>query len=342
MKTKGPLKYLAVTLAFISAFTFFVSALPYQLMRREQLNLFLYDSDYILQTYRGNGWLSRFAGDFVEQFLCYPLLGPMLIALIVTGIGVLIYKICREALGPKTSHIIAFIFFAWAVGRETDYRFMTQYSIAVVGYLSLLLAALHFRKKWMKPVAAVVFLAVGTWMLGSPYQKYYGKFWSKPNFLYENVIGMDVEASRENWDKVLKMRATPGWEKVYTTNSASQIGVRGTRLVETEFVIGRKEIANGFDTKDVIGWCGHDGPHAAFPICYRQLVPKKVDNLLCAGRCLGTGDTIDTFRLICPCFVTGEAAGTAAALAATTGVRPRDLDVTRLRRTLEKNRAYVG
>ena len=36
----------------------------------------------------------------------------------------------------------------------------------------------------------------------------------------------------------------------------------------------------------------------------------------------------------------GLAAG--AALAATTGVRPRDLDVKRLQRTLEKNHAYVG
>ena len=152
----------------------------------------------------------------------------------------------------------------------------------------------------------------------------------------------EVSERRLNWERVMKMRATPGWEKVYTTNSASQIGVRGTRLVDAEFVIGRKEIADGFDTTDVIGWCGHDGAHAAFPVCYRQLVPKKVDNLLCAGRCLGTGDTIDTFRLICPCFVTGEAAGTAAALAAMSGTRPRDLDVTRLRRTLEANRVYIG
>lgn len=157
-----------------------------------------------------------------------------------------------------------------------------------------------------------------------------------------DLTRFEISERRQNWERMMKMRATPGWEKVYTTNSASQIGVRGTRLVDAEFVIGRKEIANGFDTKDVIGWCGHDGPHAAFPICYRQLVPKKVDNLLCAGRCLGTGDTIDTFRLICPCFVTGEAAGTAAALAATTGVRPRDLDVTRLQRTLEKNHVYIG
>ncbi len=136
---------------------------------------------------------------------------------------------------------------------------------------------------------------------------------------------LEVEFRRRNWKKVLEMRATAGWEKVYTSNSSSQLGVRQSRLIDAEFVIGRSEIREGLGYSDVIGWCGHDGPHAAFPVCYRQILPKRIDNLLCAGRCLGKGDTIDTFRLICPCFVTGHAAGIAAALSAKLGVAPRNL-----------------
>ena len=152
---------------------------------------------------------------------------------------------------------------------------------------------------------------------------------------------IEVEMRRRNWDAVMGMRSTPGWEKVYTSNSASLIGVRQSRLVDAEFVIGREEIRRGLDFEDVVGWCGHDGPHEAFPVCYRQIVPKKVDNLLCAGRCLGKGDTIDTFRLICPCFATGEAAGTAAALAALKGCTPRELDVKSLVRKLKESGAFV-
>ena len=153
---------------------------------------------------------------------------------------------------------------------------------------------------------------------------------------------IEVAQRRANWERVLKMRATPGWEKVYTSNSASQLGVRQSRLIDAEFIIVRKEIHDGLDFTDTIGWCGCDGPHAAFPVCYRQILPKKIDNILCAGRCLGKGDTIDTFRLICPCFMTGEAAGTAAALAAKAGIRPRDLDVKLLQRTLESHNVYLG
>ena len=155
-----------------------------------------------------------------------------------------------------------------------------------------------------------------------------------------DLTRIEIQQRRENWERVLKMRATPGWEKVYTSNSASQLGVRQTRLIDAETIIGRKEIAEGLDFTDCIGWCGHDGPHAAFRIPYRQIVPKKIENLLCAGRCLGRGDTIDTFRLICPCFVTGQAAGVAAALSARKGVTPRDLAFAELAKELGRQNVY--
>ena len=153
---------------------------------------------------------------------------------------------------------------------------------------------------------------------------------------------VEVQQRRDNWKLVMEMRATPGWERVYTTNSASQIGARQSRLIDAEFVIGRREIHDGPRFEDVVGWCGHDGAHAAFPVCYRQILPKKVDNLLCAGRCLGKGDTIDTFRLIAPCFATGQAAGTAAALAAKKGTAPRALAYAELRGELLRQGVYLG
>ena len=176
---------------------------------------------------------------------------------------------------------------------------------------------------------------------GNPDANWGGAAMMKGNGLsVRDLSRIEVAQRRANWEKVAKMRATPGWEKVYTTNSASQIGVRQSRLIDAEFVMGRKEIFEGVKFDDCIGWCGQDGPHAAFPVSYRQIVPKKVDNLLCAGRCLGKGDTIDTFRLICPCFVTGQAAGVAAALAAQKGVAPRRLAYADLAAALDAQGVY--
>jgi hypothetical protein len=138
------------------------------------------------------------------------------------------------------------------------------------------------------------------------------------------------------------MKNTPGWEEVYIANTCSQIGPRATRLIDAECIVDRSKLAGEWNPADVIGWFGTDGRHDAFPVPYAQILPKGVDNILCAGRCLGAGDTIDIFRLICPCFVTGEAAGVAAALAVKEGKTPRELDVAKLQAALRSANVYLG
>ena len=152
----------------------------------------------------------------------------------------------------------------------------------------------------------------------------------------------EIGFRKEWWEHVEKMRGTPGWEQVFIANTCSQIGPRVTRLVDCETVLSRKQIfERTYDASDSIGWLGNDGNHAAFPVPYRCILPKKVENLVVAGRCLGTGDSCDTFRLICPCFVTGQAAGVAAALAAKKGLAPRALAYGDLRGELVRQGVYL-
>ena len=79
--------------AFAAAFAFFQVAYPYHLMRREQLTLFLFDRSYIAQTYHGTGWLARLSSDFLCQFFSLPLVGPLVTALLLVGIGYFTYRI---------------------------------------------------------------------------------------------------------------------------------------------------------------------------------------------------------------------------------------------------------
>ena len=82
---------------------------------------------------------------------------------------------------------------------------MTRYTLAVLGYLSLVLLALRFRPVWLRYVALVPFLAFGVWAFASPYHPQYGKLWSVPKLDDERLFGLDMEVSRENWDKVLRL-----------------------------------------------------------------------------------------------------------------------------------------
>ena len=198
----GPI---CTALAFLGSFFFFQFAYPYHLMRREQLDLFLWDGDHIARTYRGAGWLARLGGDFLEQFFGLPVVGPLIVALLLTAIGVVVYRICRHFLGHWPSLVIATVVFLWSFMRETGNNYMTCYTLVVLGYLSLVLLALQFKRGWLQGVAVAVFLAFGAWALASPYHPQYGRLWGTPKPDDERMFGLDIEVSREHWDKVLKL-----------------------------------------------------------------------------------------------------------------------------------------
>ena len=65
---------------------------------------------------------------------------------------------------------------------------------------------------------------------------------------------------------------------------------------------------------------------------YRCLVPKGIDNLLAAGRCIGVErDVSGVMRVMGPCIAMGEAAGIAAALSLDSGCPFRAVDTDKLR-----------
>ena len=195
----------AAVLAFLGSWSFFLFAYPYHLMRREQQNLFLFDGVHIRETYRGMGFLGRFVSDFLEQFFLAAVPASLIVALLLTGIGVVVFRICRHFLGKWPSLCIATLFFAWSFLRETGNLYLTRYTVATLALLSLVLLALQFKNAWLKPMAAVLLVGLGIWAFGSPVHKIYGKAWSVPNLPYERVVGLDTETYREHWDKVLQL-----------------------------------------------------------------------------------------------------------------------------------------
>jgi len=157
-----------------------------------------------------------------------------------------------------------------------------------------------------------------------------------------DLSNAEIEHRRRWWKHVEIMRNTPGWEKVFIANTCSQIGPRATRLLDSMCIVDRAAAARGA-AEQVVGVFGGDGAHA-YPVAmpYGSMLPKKGEHILAAGRCIGAPDTVDTFRLICPCFVSGQAAGVAAALSARRGIAPRQLDYSILKAELLKQRVYLG
>jgi hypothetical protein len=74
-----------------------------------------------------------------------------------------------------------------------------------------------------------------------------------------------------------------------------------------------------------------------------MLLPERIDNLLIAGRCASmTHDGQSAARVSGACFVMGEAAGSAAALALSGNKIPRDVAVEKLQQALQQQGAFIG
>ncbi len=89
--------------------------------------------------------------------------------------------------------------------------------------------------------------------------------------------------------------------------------VRMSRCLESQIVL-HEDSAARFDSRiGVIGSWKQAGP--SYEIPFEALFCREVKNLTVAGRCIGVDDQMwDVTRVIPACAVTGQAAGTAAAL----------------------------
>ena len=170
-----------------------------------------------------------------------------------------------------------------------------------------------------------------------------------------NLSKLQLEYRKEIWDSVEKIKQTPGHEEVFLLDTASQIGVRMSRIVEGEYKLTLEDSMTYKSFEDVIGisgaWTtmlfkGKRIPPAERPmwqIPYRSLLPKKTENLLVAGRCFCfERDLVEDTRIIGTCLITGHGAGAAAGLAVKQREMVRDIDRERLKKLLLEQGAWLG
>ena len=129
----------------------------------------------------------------------------------------------------------------------------------------------------------------------------------------------------------------PGFNDARLLMFASELGVRDSRRIKGVHHLTKDQMEAETRFEDAIGITGQTysaGNHLQVP--YRTLIPETVDGLVVAGRCISVDDgLIGPIRVIPPCMMTGEAAGTAAALSVQEKVTPRELDAGQLQAKLD-------
>ena len=178
------------------------------------------------------------------------------------------------------------------------------------------------------------------------------KFQGRSAVSAEDMTYIENEARKRAFAGLMFMRENvPGYENAKLAWTAPQLGVRESRKIVGEYTVAYDDILESRKFDDSIGRCGaqmtgyklYDAKGLDYDIPYRCLVPQKIDNLLASGRCVSaTHDAINTLRLIVPCMLTAEAAGTAAALAVKCDVLPRKIDIAELQAKLAEQGNNLG
>lgn len=141
----------------------------------------------------------------------------------------------------------------------------------------------------------------------------------------------------------------PGCEDCFLMHANCIPGVRTSRQLDGEYVLTKQDVENGNRFGDSVGILqtassSGDKPRKKvihFELPLRCLIPKKLQNLLVAGRCISVpparGDfesPLEDIRLIAPCVVSGQAAGCVAAFSCIQNKPPLELPMDQLQRKL--------
>src|ERR1700736_5233688 len=171
----------------------------------------------------------------------------------------------------------------------------------------------------------------------------------------DDLTRAEVEARAQVMQLFAFFRSdVPGFANARIAATATQIGVRESRRILGEYTLTADDVLHARTFEDAVarsaypidihnpsgsGTTTHRLPAgASYEIPYRCLVPRGVDDLLVAGRCISTThEALASTRLTPTVMTLGQAAGTAAALSLRAGVSPRALDAAILRERLVRD-----
>lgn len=151
----------------------------------------------------------------------------------------------------------------------------------------------------------------------------------------------------------------PGFANAKIRRMADYLGVRETRRIHGHYTITVADAMSGKRYDDTVAATTYNfdlpdplrpsydpmmgdakRPHAerkhvVIRIPYRSLLPQKIDNLIVAGRCISAErEVLGPIRIMGPCMMMGQAAGTASAMAKEADCRYAEVCVDKLREKL--------
>ena len=206
-----------------------------------------------------------------------------------------------------------------------------------------------------------------------PFQKTVMGFWWTPtrpdqvgvNFTHiiyidstkaEDLTAATIEGRKQAYESIAVFRKyVRGMENCYMVSTPNTVGIRESRRIMGDYLLTEDDVKSQREFNDNICYgsffvdihcidgAGMDptvwNPPEGFKyhIPYRILLPRGIENLMTAGRCVScTHVALGSIRVMVPCIGMGEAAGTASAISIQQNITPREIDISSLQKRLRE------
>jgi len=171
-----------------------------------------------------------------------------------------------------------------------------------------------------------------------------GKEFTKSEIIARSQVHQDLEE---------KIRKHPDLEGARVVETPVQLGVRQTRFIIGEYMLCDSDVLEGRKFEDsiamginpVICYYGYRRflKHNGYQIPFRALIPKGIDNLLVAGRCISADQVaFESLRAMAHILAIGEGAGVGAAVCAAEKQTPRNANIQKIQQRLVRSGAEIG
>lgn len=164
----------------------------------------------------------------------------------------------------------------------------------------------------------------------------------------KDLTHAEIEGRRQALLAIEALRKyTPGFENARLRTFGSSLGTRESRKIISLASMTGEQVQNQARFEDSIGIFPEfldaygivviPTTGRYFQVPYSIMVPQKLDNLLVAGRCV-SGDKVShcALRQMMCCTITGQGAGTAAAVSVKENRSTSKVDITKVQTALKK------
>ena len=160
-------RWMLTTVFAVAVFCFWMFELPFLMAAREQVQLFLWNSDYLMERLAVPGGLAQYLGEFIVQFFVKNVYGALWYAVLFVAVQLLTWQLMRSKQRMAKSswiYLLSFIpsVILWYLACNPKIP-MTPIVAVLLTLVLMNLLPKHQKACW---IAAFAMIPIGYWLLG--------------------------------------------------------------------------------------------------------------------------------------------------------------------------------